>query len=524
MKKSKLFYSTIIKYLFSIVITLLTYKISSNFMPIIIGIFELSIIFFVTNLLFKINKYLANVMNILLLLFYNIEQVIFIYGGTYLTYTMLTNVDSLEALSGHATLYIVGTVILLIFSLLPISEQLSKVEYQILSLLAIVVLEISMLGTNIIDNSPFVNYYSLYLTHQERLSLLDRIANNEVTENFYNSEIINGIIKPENLPDNPNIIVIFTEGLSQRILHDDRGIMANTVQIENESLSFENYYNHTFATYLGIKGQLYSGYQATNYEDNNLIGMQDVLNDKNYNTTFINTEPNNKDFTKYLNSMNFDEVISPDTKDSTVSDKKAYQYLFETMKEKNKESNPFFISMYTFGTHLSLDSDDEIFGDGENPSLNKFYNLDIQFKSFIDKFNRSEISKNTIIVFTTDHATYVDADYVNTFGNDRVVGHLDRVPFFIYYNGVVPQQINVNGRNSLSLVPTILDYVDISKENYFLGDTLFNDDSRSKLDTVFSSEDSIYSTKDSTIDVLKPEDKEETQDIIEQYYTFKLIK
>ncbi|MBJ8325325.1 sulfatase-like hydrolase/transferase [Streptococcus pacificus] len=524
MKKPKLLYSTIIKYLFSIVITLYSYKVTSDLVPIFAGVLELSMIFFISNMLFKVNKYIANIVNTVLMLLYNIEQVILIFGGSYLTYTMLTNVDSLEALSGHAILYASGFLILLFFSFLPISEQLKKMEYQILSFLVIVILEISVVGLKIFENTPFTNYYSLIQIHQERMDLLNRIGNNEVTENFYKSEVVNATSKPENLPDNPNIVVIFTEGLSERILHDDRGLMANTVQIEDESLSFENYYNHTFATYLGIKGQLYSGYQATNYEDNYLVGMQDVLNDKNYNTTFINTEPNNVDFTKYLKSMNFDEVISPDSIKSTVSDKKAYQYLFETMEEKDKEDAPFFISMYTFGTHLSLDSDDEIFGDGENPNLNKFYNLDIQFKSFIDMFNQSELSKNTIIVFTTDHATYVDADYVNTFGNDRAVGHLDKVPFFIYYNGVTPQRIDVNGRNSLSLVPTILDYVDISEDNYFLGDTLFNNNSTSKLDTIFSSEDSIFTTKDSKIDFLKPEVRDETLDIIEQYYTFKLIK
>ena len=71
--------------------------------------------------------------------------------------------------------------------------------------------------------------------------------------------------KPNNLPESPNVILIFVEGMSQHIIDDERNIAPNIREVQSKSLNFKNYYNHTFATYAGIIGQLYSGYQLQNH-------------------------------------------------------------------------------------------------------------------------------------------------------------------------------------------------------------------------------------------------------------------
>ncbi|ETJ03292.1 MAG: Sulfatase, partial [Streptococcus parasanguinis DORA_23_24] len=83
---------------------------------------------------------------------------------------------------------------------------------------------------------------------------------------------------------------------------------------------------------------------------------------------------------------------------------------------------------------------------------------------------------------------YVDDEYKKAFPNEnRDHVSLDKIPFFIYYKGVSSQTIDVNGKNSLNMTPTVLDFLDYSSTNYFLGTSLFSQDNN---DNMFSS---IYS-------------------------------
>jgi membrane-anchored protein YejM (alkaline phosphatase superfamily) len=132
--------------------------------------------------------------------------------------------------------------------------------------------------------------------------------------------------KPDNLTENPNVVIIFTEGLSQNIVTDDRNIMPNVSELEKKSLFFENYYNHTFPTYRGLIGQLFSGYQLQNYDENTLISVQEAFRKKGYHTSIINTEPLNLNFASFLESLGVDDVVTnvgiePEGTSDTLSEK-----------------------------------------------------------------------------------------------------------------------------------------------------------------------------------------------------------
>jgi phosphoglycerol transferase MdoB-like AlkP superfamily enzyme len=89
----------------------------------------------------------------------------------------------------------------------------------------------------------------------------------------------------------------------------------------------------------------------------------------------------------------------------------------------------------------------------------------------------------------------------------------------MYYKGVEPWEIDVKGRNSLDLAPTILDYVGIDCENYFLGSTLFmNKNNNNNYDTVFS-DGGTYSTSDGdAIAGLSEAQAQITLNLINRYY------
>ena len=139
----------------------------------------------------------------------------------------------------------------------------------------------------------------------------------------------------------------------------------------------------------------------------------------------------------------------------------------------------------------------------------------------MEKFENSELSDNTVIIFTTDHCTFVDDEYDMEFPNyERPFSELDCVPFFIYYKGNTPTIIDAAGRNSLDLAPTICDFLDISSENYFLGVSLFSDvENNTNYDTVFQENQNYKSTRGGRISELTDAEKKAVVEGITRYFS-----
>lgn len=497
-----------LKYAFSFVMVFILLLETHNYDYFWFQVIELSILIIVTNIFF-LRKWIGYLINVILMLLFNIQVIVMTFANTYLTLMMLSSLDSIKALSGKALIYITAAVLVIVFSFLPVSPiKLLNKDFNILSVLLLLELALVMHFGN--KYSPMYGYLKLASQQIKVKEKKEYVSNTEkAADNFYKGYVLEMRDKPEALSAHPNVILIFTEGLSRNIITDSRNIMPQIKKCEASSLSFDNYYNHTFATYRGIIGQLYSGYQLDDYDKNELVSIQSILHDNGYNTCFINTEPNNADFTTYLSNFEFDELISEPGMDytgltGTLSDKEAYESLYDNAMRLNEKESPFFVCMYTFGTHLSLNTTDEYYGDGSVPLFNKFYNLDCQFGNFLEKLNDSALSDNTIIVFTADHSTAADAEYCSLFTEyKRYSPDIDIMPLFIYYKGIVPENIDAEGRNSLDLAPTLLDYIDISQENYFLGTTLFIPKAQLSneyiLDTVFYNPYEIKRTQNGDI-------------------------
>ena len=323
-----------------------------------------------------------------------------------------------------------------------------------------------------------------------------------------------------------NVIVIFVEGLSENVVDDSRDIMPNLKALQGETVSFFNYYNHTFATYRGLQGQLYSGYSLEDMEPNSLPSMMDCLRGAGYYSAFINTEPYNSDFVSYLNAMSFDTVIT-DTAVATgvvqdISDKDAFELLYNTAEAYGSSGTPFFLGMYSFGTHASFDSENEIYGNGGNRMLNKFYNVDYQIGAFMEKFKSSPLADNTMVVITADHATYCDEDFRNTFPDYyRADMSCDEIPLLIYYKGNAGQ-LNAQGRNSLDLAPTVLDLLNIGYPESFMGDSLYRaKNERTAMDSFFWCQGKILYTGNDCVSVPEADMKSFASKNIARYFAKK---
>lgn len=521
--------STALKYLFAIGLIIFAYSQTGQLLCLIAGLMELAIIFLFSNSLIRANHILGWIVNGFLLLLLNIQMAVLTFGNTYISLVMMTNLDSVKDLSGQAVVYISAIAAALVLSFIPARHvgTWKIAEARLLSL----VLAVELIFTMCIGSaaSPLFSYYTLIKQQIDAQTPSKNIVKGkDYTEPFHGTTITGRIKKPEALPEQPNVIAIFTEGLSQNIVTDSRNIMPNVAAYEKKSINFTNYFNHTFATYRALSGQLYSGYQKDNYDSNALISLQDILSDRGYTTAFINTETRNINFTNYLQDMGFDEVISDPAFISngiadSISDKDAYELLFDTAEKLAKDGKPFFTAIYTFGTHTSLDSPDEKFGDESDSLLNKFYNLDYQFGAFMEKYEKSDLAENTIIFFTADHAAYQDRLFKTSFPDyERKHTELDEMPFFIYYKGITPQTLDVEGRNTLDFAPTVLDYLDISTNNYFLGTTLFSGlDNNNNYDTIFTDSSNYASTRGGEIRSLTETERDIIKVKLDMYYEAK---
>lgn len=318
----------LIKYLFSLIISLLAISSTKNFGYTIISLIELSLIFFLSNFFIKKFQVITQIFNSVLLLLYNTQILVLNFGTSYVTLTMVDNISSWEALGGRAFIYGFAILLLLFFSFLPINkiELLDTSKFKRANLqddpiwkfqdlifaILILVFELIVLQFLPVKMSPTVSTYNLVQDkiEFEKVKRETLIKSEKLKQKFLKDGVQDYVKKPSNLPDKPNIILIFTEGFSHHIIDDSRNITPTIKEYESKSISFRNYYNHTFATYRGIESQLFSGYQIENNSRNYLISLPKFLSGQGYKTEFINTEPKNKEFTDYLSDLGFDNIYS----------------------------------------------------------------------------------------------------------------------------------------------------------------------------------------------------------------------
>jgi phosphoglycerol transferase MdoB-like AlkP superfamily enzyme len=273
--------------------------------------------------------------------------------------------------------------------------------------------------------------------------------------------------------------------------------MPNMDRFYQESLVFDNYYNHTAATFRGLRGQLTSSFIGAREDGERglafvnsgelvdhshretVISVPQILKSRGYDTAFLTPHSTEMNLNTFIKDIGFDQVITGTEvaglqghDQVPVGDKNLYRFLPDLT---SKLKQPYFLGVYNFGTHLFQDSPDEKYGDGSSVVLNRFHNVDTQFGLFLEKFKTDPQFKNTVLILTADHAAYPAPEFTEV--EDVKAGYfIDRIPMMVYWNGVEHQKIDLAGRNSLSFAPTIMEMAKIKDaKNYFLGCSMFSD-------------------------------------------------
>ena len=311
-----------------------------------------------------------------------------------------------------------------------------------------------------------------------------------------------------------NVIVIFTEGTSARLLGSYGGqypgLTPNIDRLAKVSMRVVNYYNHTAATYRGLQGQMVSGYPSAGGGEDSAPwetesgkealsstrhrSMVEILNENRYRTYFISPHYDRVGLNTLLRSLGFDKVFSfedishhvaPGNKlyfvEGALSDGDIFNALHILLDKGTiiDAGHPFFMGLYNFGTHAFLDvmPNGKRYGDGSNSALNKLHNFDYALGQFMNYFFASPYAKNTILILTADHATYPDQPFRAVAGNDYKPLFVDRIPLIIYDpTHRLPAVYDAGGRTSIDFAPTVMQLLGIQHgDNSFLGTSLFEE-------------------------------------------------
>lgn len=412
----------------------------------------------------------------------------------------LSNAAEVESLGIGEVIKVFSIFILFVivsFITMPSGALVGRIKYYKFSFFCIVLL----LVCSFISTGPVYAFYEtakLYYL-QQTFKPSEKIG--DAGKSFLKTSVFITPLQNNNNFKGRNVIVIFAEGFSSEIIGNSKmahfPITPNLDKLSTEALSFKNYYNHTAATFRGLRGQLTSGYQfrdgltdagtgiaqLSNVEINNIYlhrqtSLPDILKEYGYKSYFIASTEKNSPLNTMLKTLNFDKVLGMGDfigyQRDRMTDKQTFNALQYFLRSQENKNERFFIGVYPSGTHHGQDSPNEKYFDGSNPLYNKFYNYDFQLGKFVDFFRRSSFYGNTLLIITSDHSTFPSTEYKKSFNSDSRY-FVDKIPFLIIGKNITPEVLDAGGENSLSFAPTILHMLGIQYSmNYFLGCSLLD--------------------------------------------------
>lgn len=442
---------------------------------------------------------LAHIIFILYSTILAIQIITIILTGNYIDSIALSNLDEYTSISASTRLKIATTIISYVICAIFIKQPPTKYSKK-LYLLLILLLTIICANLPQKNNLPITSFINTAYTTTVKYYQQQQTNNHikEQQKKLYGKDYI--IEQPDKhlISDVPNLsgknlVIFFTEALSSKkidLFNNYPNLTPNLSAFINKSLYFDNYYNHTFTTYRGLRGQLSSSYQYTGVVKaesssassitkiftSELTTLPQILNQNGYNTYFLSgraSSPSNLNF--MLNTLGFKHVFTPEDFgiNSDLTDFTLFRELTELIIQK-KLQEPYFIAIYNIGTHFAEDSPDLKYQDGKNSLLNNIHNFDNAFGRWFNTIaTKPDIADKLAIILTADHAAFANTEYRQTYKDEPQVW-VDKIPLAIYQKNITPKVINAHGRNSLDFAPTILHMMNINKaKNYFLGCSLF---------------------------------------------------
>ncbi len=305
----------------------------------------------------------------------------------------------------------------------------------------------------------------------------------------------------KNVVEKPNIIVFFSEGISERSLSISDDVLypdltPNIEDFAKHSMVVKNYYSHTAATYRGLLGQLCSLFPKYGgaVDEARYLSLADIFNKLEYDTLFFDSHDKDKAHVDELMArIGFKEVFTAAPllqRYLNGEASKGFEALSETqffsafvgfLKERaqlEKMQTPFFLCLYNLGTHAFRDItvDGKKYQRKDNLSLHTIHNYDHAFGTFWRYYQSSPYRDNTIVIFTSDHSHIAERPFVQAFKQPGYQGlFVDKIPLIIHDPiRNLPEEFDAVHSTSIDFAPSLMHYLELPNlANPFLGTSIF---------------------------------------------------
>lgn len=306
-----------------------------------------------------------------------------------------------------------------------------------------------------------------------------------------------------------NVLVFFVESLSARFLglYNQKlaDLTPNLNTVAEEFEVFDNYYNHTFPTIVGVIGQLCSMVPHLRHGDwrdakfvlklPKMHCLPQVLQDQGYFTSYFGpTHPGEMFVEEQMRHLGFEgrefyselyEKYAEQTGTNKLisrgglgnSDRQMLEATYGFLASYQKQ-RPFFLTVSTLDTHpgRELEPESQVYGDGKIQILNLVKQFDGHFGAFWDKFKRSRWYDNTIVILTGDHVHMPSVELKEVFPSDYKLSVFDKMTMLVRVPKTQTNPRNSVVATSLDLAPTILDLLDLENtRTSFLGKSLYGE-------------------------------------------------
>ncbi len=327
-----------------------------------------------------------------------------------------------------------------------------------------------------------------------------------IKDYIYRSELpFKGLETESAVQQQMNIIVFFSEGISARVIQPYNQQYPNLTpgfaEFAGSAMRVDNYYNHTFATYRGLLGQLCSSFPL--YGGGKLVKQADyyclgnILAEEGYATHFLfSQQKKTTELDELLTKAGVNKVLGqndlrhlylsgePAKRPLALSDQQFMRASIEHFKRLEEQqfaelSRPFFVGLYNIETHAfyEISDDGEKYQEQDNYILDAIHNYDAAFANFWQYFKQSSLYVNTIVVLTSDHAHFQGSDFVSLVDGqaDYKPYFVDKIPLIIYHPTIgLPESFDAKQASSLDFTPSVIQLLKLSnRSNSFLGGSIF---------------------------------------------------
>lgn len=300
-----------------------------------------------------------------------------------------------------------------------------------------------------------------------------------------------------------NLVYIYAESLEKSYFNTDLfpDLTPNlTKLIKQNAIEFTNIGQTTGASFT-LGGMIASQCGVplfTESHGNSMSGIEkfypkavcisDILKSENYYLSFLKgASVKFSGADKFYKTHKFDSIVGKDELLKSIDkdyingwglyDDTLLDLAYEEFEKLSKTKENFALFLLTLDTHhpngqLSKSCSNDLYSDGSNPILNTVKCSDILVSRFIEKIQKSDFSKNTVIVLTSDHLAMKNSAY------DILSKEKDRKNLFVVFDSENKEYKSVDkAGKSLDISSTILSFfgkdIDVGLgRNLFLRDSI----------------------------------------------------